>query len=205
MFGEESVPKIFSGDRITVSVDTRKAVIDLASLEVRYIYPFSRKPSYHLSTQVSCTEDSTFQQIVQTAVSKLHQSLVPLQFDKWELICPRYFLPSCSETCFANYSLLLNQAASGKSKQLKKIPSQNHQLANTERKWWKLLWRCETIKFCILYRGIVMHSINQRRANLNINVEYIPLLVSRRHNECPWQSSLILTHWPPRETTPLDC
>ena len=49
MFGEESVPKIFSGDRITVSVDTRKAVIDLASLEVRYIYPFSRKPSYHLS------------------------------------------------------------------------------------------------------------------------------------------------------------
>ena len=82
MFGEESVPKIFSGDRITVSVDTRKAVIDLASLEVRYIYPFSRKPSYHLSTQVSCTEDSTFQQIVQTAVSKLHQSLVPLQFDK---------------------------------------------------------------------------------------------------------------------------
>ena len=34
MFGEESVPKIFSGDRITVSVDTRKAVIDLASLEV---------------------------------------------------------------------------------------------------------------------------------------------------------------------------
>jgi len=64
MFGEESVPKIFSGDRITVSVDTRKAVIDVASLEV------------------TCTEDATFQQIVQTAVSKLHQSLVPLQFDK---------------------------------------------------------------------------------------------------------------------------
>ena len=42
MFGEESVPKIFSGDRITVSVDTRKAVIDLASLEVntpsKYLY-----------------------------------------------------------------------------------------------------------------------------------------------------------------------
>merc|ERR1712147_621094 len=34
MFGEESVPKVFSGDRITVSVDTRKAVIDVASLEV---------------------------------------------------------------------------------------------------------------------------------------------------------------------------
>ena len=27
--------------------------------------------------QVSCEEDKTFQQIVQTAVSKLHQSLVP--------------------------------------------------------------------------------------------------------------------------------
>ena len=38
MFGEESVPKIFSGDRITVSVDTRKAVIDLASLEVSTQY-----------------------------------------------------------------------------------------------------------------------------------------------------------------------
>jgi len=64
MFGEESVPKIFSGDKITVSVDSKKAVINLASLEV------------------SCSEDNTFQQIVQTAVSKLHQSLVPLNFDK---------------------------------------------------------------------------------------------------------------------------
>lgn len=64
MFGEESVPKIFSGDRVTVSVDSKQAVIDLANLEV------------------TCSEDSTFQQIVQTAVSKLHQSLVPLHFDK---------------------------------------------------------------------------------------------------------------------------
>ena len=36
-----------------------------------------------LISKVTCTEDATFQQIVQTAVSKLHQSLVPLQFDKW--------------------------------------------------------------------------------------------------------------------------
>jgi len=64
MFGEESVPKIFSGDNITVSVDSKKAIINLASLEV------------------SCSEDTTFQQIVQTAVSKLHQSLVPLNFEK---------------------------------------------------------------------------------------------------------------------------
>ena len=83
MFGEESVPKIFSGDRITVSVDTRKAVIDLASLEVRSIHSLENQATiYPFETQVSCTEDSTFQQIVQTAVSKLHQSLVPLQFDK---------------------------------------------------------------------------------------------------------------------------
>ena len=32
--------------------------------------------------QVTCEEDSVFEQIVQTAVSKLHQSLVPIQFNK---------------------------------------------------------------------------------------------------------------------------
>lgn len=64
MFGEESVPKLFSGDRVTVSVDSKQAVIDLATLEV------------------GCPEDATFQQIVQTAVSKLHQSLVPSTFEK---------------------------------------------------------------------------------------------------------------------------
>ena len=37
MFGEESVPKIFSGDRVTVSVDSKQAVIDLANLEVTKI------------------------------------------------------------------------------------------------------------------------------------------------------------------------
>ena len=64
MFGEESVPKIFSGDTITVSVDNKSAKVSLNDLTVE------------------CEEDKTFEQIVQTAVSKLHQSLIPLQFDK---------------------------------------------------------------------------------------------------------------------------
>merc|ERR1712059_218185 len=64
MFGEEAVPKIFSGDQITVRVDSKEAVVSLVSLEV------------------DCPEDRIFEQIVRTAVSKLHQSLVPLQFDK---------------------------------------------------------------------------------------------------------------------------
>ncbi|XP_023331965.1 cleavage and polyadenylation specificity factor 73 [Eurytemora carolleeae] len=59
MFGEESVPKLLHGDKIYVSVDNKKAFIDLTQFKV------------------SCEEDSTFQQIVQTAVSKLYQSLVP--------------------------------------------------------------------------------------------------------------------------------
>lgn len=59
MFGEESVPKIFQGDRIYVSVDNKRANVDLSELKV------------------VCEEDKTFEQIVQTAVSKLHQSLLP--------------------------------------------------------------------------------------------------------------------------------
>jgi len=61
MFGEESVPKIFQGDKIYVTVDNKKANIDLAELKV------------------TCEEDETFQQIVQTAVSKLYQTLVPVK------------------------------------------------------------------------------------------------------------------------------
>ena len=60
MFGEESVPRIFQGEKLYVSVDNKKANVDLGSLAV------------------TCEEDATFQQIVQTAVSKLHQSLVPI-------------------------------------------------------------------------------------------------------------------------------
>ncbi|PSN34000.1 Cleavage and polyadenylation specificity factor 73 [Blattella germanica] len=59
MFGEDSVPKIFKGEKLYVTVDGKKANIDLLNLEV------------------SCEEDETFQQIVQTAVTKLYQSLAP--------------------------------------------------------------------------------------------------------------------------------
>jgi len=64
MFGEESVPKIFQGDKLYVSVDNKKANIDLVTLDVE------------------CQDDETFQQIVQTAVSKLHQSLVPIAINQ---------------------------------------------------------------------------------------------------------------------------
>eukprot|EP00088_Acartia_fossae_P070590 TRINITY_DN9501_c0_g1_i4.p1 TRINITY_DN9501_c0_g1~~TRINITY_DN9501_c0_g1_i4.p1 ORF type:complete len:694 (-),score=174.59 TRINITY_DN9501_c0_g1_i4:82-2163(-) len=60
MFGEESVPKIFQGDKIYVNVDQKKAHIDLAKVKV------------------TCAEDATFEQIVQTAVSKLYQTLLPV-------------------------------------------------------------------------------------------------------------------------------
>ncbi|XP_008555334.1 cleavage and polyadenylation specificity factor 73-like [Microplitis demolitor] len=59
MFGEDSVPKIFRGEKLYVTVNNKKAHIDLVSLDV------------------SCTEDETFKQIVQTAVTKLYQSLAP--------------------------------------------------------------------------------------------------------------------------------
>ncbi|XP_035724312.1 uncharacterized protein LOC118442590 isoform X2 [Vespa mandarinia] len=59
MFGEDSVPKIFKGEKLYVTVDGKKAHIDLLNLEV------------------TSKDDETFQQIVQTAVTKLHQSLAP--------------------------------------------------------------------------------------------------------------------------------
>ncbi|XP_075236661.1 cleavage and polyadenylation specificity factor 73 [Lycorma delicatula] len=59
MFGEDSVPKIFKGEKLYVTVDGKKANIDLMDLEV------------------VCEEDETLQQIVQTAVTKLHDSLSP--------------------------------------------------------------------------------------------------------------------------------
>ncbi|KAJ9601540.1 hypothetical protein L9F63_000283 [Diploptera punctata] len=63
MFGEDSVPKIFKGEKLYVTVDGKKANIDLLNLEV------------------NCEEDETFQQIVQTAVTKLYQSLAPPRTD----------------------------------------------------------------------------------------------------------------------------
>lgn len=63
MFGENSVPKMFKGEKFYVTVNENRADIDLTNLEV------------------SCPTDETFQQIVQTAVSKLFQSLAPPQLD----------------------------------------------------------------------------------------------------------------------------
>ncbi|KAK0085345.1 hypothetical protein PV325_005386 [Microctonus aethiopoides] len=59
MFGEDSVPKIFKGEKLYVTVDNKKAHIDLSTLEV------------------TSKDDDILQQTVQTAVSKLHQSLAP--------------------------------------------------------------------------------------------------------------------------------
>jgi cleavage and polyadenylation specificity factor subunit 3 len=61
MFGEDSVPKMFKGEKLYVTVNDKKADIDLSNLEV------------------TCPEDETFKQIVETAVSKLYQSLAPPQ------------------------------------------------------------------------------------------------------------------------------
>lgn len=60
MFGEESVPKVLAGDTITVTVDNKDALVSLKTMTV------------------TCEEDPTFEKIVQTAVSKLRQSLIPL-------------------------------------------------------------------------------------------------------------------------------
>jgi cleavage and polyadenylation specificity factor subunit 3 len=60
MFGEESVPKTFSGDRMEVQVDAKKATIDISTLKV------------------ACDEDEVFEKIVQTACSKLWHSLMPV-------------------------------------------------------------------------------------------------------------------------------
>ncbi|KAK0071381.1 hypothetical protein PV325_013022 [Microctonus aethiopoides] len=59
MFGEDSVPKIFKGEKFDVTVDNKKAHIDLSTLEV------------------TSEDDDILQQTVQTVMSKLHQSLAP--------------------------------------------------------------------------------------------------------------------------------
>ncbi len=58
MFGEDSVPKTFSGDRFEVEVDGKRAAIDISSLRV-------------------ASEDPVFQRIVETACAKLKHSLMP--------------------------------------------------------------------------------------------------------------------------------
>ncbi|KAG7155877.1 Cleavage and polyadenylation specificity factor subunit 3-like [Homarus americanus] len=59
MFGEDSVPKIFKGEKLYVDVNNIKANIDLSSL------------------RVTC-ESEKLQRIVQTAVTKLFESLAPV-------------------------------------------------------------------------------------------------------------------------------
>ncbi|XP_050506835.1 cleavage and polyadenylation specificity factor 73 [Diabrotica virgifera virgifera] len=63
MFGEDSVPKIFKGEKLYVTVNDKRADINLTNLEVK------------------CPNDETFQQIVQTAVTKLYQCLAPPQVE----------------------------------------------------------------------------------------------------------------------------
>ncbi|XP_030025609.2 cleavage and polyadenylation specificity factor 73 isoform X1 [Manduca sexta] len=59
MFGEDSVPKIFKGEKLYVTVDGKKADIDLMSMEV------------------SCPEDEGLRRSVSAAVSKLYSALAP--------------------------------------------------------------------------------------------------------------------------------
>ena len=71
MFGEESVPKLLSGDRVTVTVDSKKAVIDLATLEVNlhlHLHPHLNLhlhlhlyPHLHLHLQVSLEDHCSYQ------------------------------------------------------------------------------------------------------------------------------------------------
>ena len=60
MFGSESVSKLIKGDKMTVTVDGKVATIDLSTLSVK------------------CEEDEQFQQMVNTAVSKLQQAITPV-------------------------------------------------------------------------------------------------------------------------------
>ncbi|XP_014666751.1 PREDICTED: cleavage and polyadenylation specificity factor 73-like [Priapulus caudatus] len=60
MFGNECLSKVYKADRTQITVDGKTATIDLDTLEV------------------TCKEDDGLQQMVQTAVTKLHQSVTPL-------------------------------------------------------------------------------------------------------------------------------
>lgn len=59
MFGETAVPKLAArDDTLTVTVNEKQAVVDMTSLEV------------------SCETDGNLKRMVETAVNKLHQTLV---------------------------------------------------------------------------------------------------------------------------------
>ncbi|XP_063626903.1 cleavage and polyadenylation specificity factor 73 [Cydia splendana] len=59
MFGENSVPKMFKGDKLHVDVAGKRADIDLAHMEVM------------------CPEDENIERCVQAAISKLYAALAP--------------------------------------------------------------------------------------------------------------------------------
>ncbi|XP_059046660.1 cleavage and polyadenylation specificity factor 73-like [Achroia grisella] len=61
MFGEDSVPKMFKGEKLYVEVDGKRADIDLLNMEV------------------SCPSDSSLERVVQCAVSKLYAALAPVK------------------------------------------------------------------------------------------------------------------------------
>ncbi|KAL0870191.1 hypothetical protein ABMA27_006335 [Loxostege sticticalis] len=61
MFGEDSVPKMFKGDKLYVEVMGRRADIDLLSMEVK------------------CPADETLERTVQSAISKLYSALAPVK------------------------------------------------------------------------------------------------------------------------------
>ncbi|XP_054716076.1 cleavage and polyadenylation specificity factor 73-like [Uloborus diversus] len=59
MFGEDSVSKIVRGKKVSVTVNGKKAVINVDTLDVK------------------CEDDEVLQQMVHTAVVKLHSCLIP--------------------------------------------------------------------------------------------------------------------------------
>ncbi|XP_063830466.1 cleavage and polyadenylation specificity factor 73 [Ostrinia nubilalis] len=61
MFGEDSVPKMFKGDKLYVEVHGRRADIDLLNLEV------------------SCPADESLERAVSSAITKLHAALAPVR------------------------------------------------------------------------------------------------------------------------------
>ncbi|XP_045501529.1 cleavage and polyadenylation specificity factor 73 [Colias croceus] len=60
MFGEDSVPKIFKGDKLHVEVAGKRADIDLLSMEVK-------------------SEDASLERTVQSALTRLHAALAPVK------------------------------------------------------------------------------------------------------------------------------
>ncbi|XP_028038299.1 cleavage and polyadenylation specificity factor 73 isoform X1 [Bombyx mandarina] len=61
MFGEDSVPKMFKGDKLYVTVDDKRADIDLQSMEVR------------------CPEEPSLASCVRSALQHLHAALSPVR------------------------------------------------------------------------------------------------------------------------------